>query len=129
MGLILSITRFYYGIKPEIFNLKVFAIYSKFLEIKYLEIIPNHFSEEIAGILIFVGLVFTVSAKEKIENKSIDSIRLQSLIISIYLNSIFIVFSLLFIFGIGFIGVLIINMYSFLIIYLIIFRIKLLQNG
>ena len=127
-GSILGIIRFYYGIKPEFFNLKVFAIYSKFLETKYFEIIPNHFSEEITGILILVGLVFIVFAKEQNENKSIDSIRLQSLVISVYLNSIFLILSLLFVFGIGFISVLIINMYSLLIIYLITFRIRIIAK-
>jgi hypothetical protein len=127
LGLILGIVRFYYGIKPSFLDLKVFAIYSKFLETKYFEIISNHFTEEFGGILIIIGLLFIVFAKEKIEDKSIDSIRLQSLVISVYLNSIFILLSLLFIFGIGFVGVLIINMYSFLIIYLITFRIKIIR--
>jgi len=123
-GIALAVIRFYYGIKLGFLDLKVFALYSKFLDTKLFKVIPNHFSEEIAGILILIGLLFIVFAKEQIENKSIESIRLQSLIISIYINSIVIILSLLLFFGIGFIYVLIINMYSLLIIYLIIFKIK-----
>lgn len=121
-GIILTIIRFYYGIKPTIFNVKVFAFYSKYLETKYFSIISNHISEEIAGILILVGLIFVVFSKEKIESDLIMKIRYESLIISILINSCLVILSYLFAFGLAFVGVLILNIYSFFIIYIIVFQ-------
>lgn len=121
-GAILAVIRFYYGIKPAIFDFKVFAFYSKYFESVIFSPISNHFSEEITGILLIVGLLFIAFSKDKNEDDIIKNIRYKSLIISIFINSGLMILSFLFIFGFAFVNVLILNVYSLLIIYIIVFQ-------
>ncbi len=127
-GLVLGIVRFYFGIKLRVFDIKIFAIYSSYLETKYFTVIENHYSEEVAGLLLFIGLIFIAFSEEKIENDNLQSIRLKAIIFSIYINSLLIILSFLFIFGFGFIEVLIANLYSFLIMYILILKLLIKKN-
>lgn len=130
-GLILSILRFYYGIKPTFLEMKVFAIYSSFLVTNKFKFITNNMAEEIAGLLVITGLFLISLSKEKndkedlIGQNNLMMIRLRSLIQAMFVNYILIFLSILFIFGFGFITVLILNLISLLIFYIIIFKINL----
>ncbi|MCP5063449.1 MAG: hypothetical protein GY936_13435 [Ignavibacteriae bacterium] len=128
VGIPFSIFRFYLGQKPEFFDVKVFAIYSTFLQTKYLSVITNNISEEISGLTILLGLFFLAFSKEKIENGNILGIRLRSLFYSNFLSIIFLGLSFLFIFGLSFVHILILNMYISLILFIIIFQYKLYKN-
>ena len=128
-GILSAIIRFYFGLKPDFLDVKMFALYSSYFEVKYFTIIENNYSEEIAGLLIFLGLFFIVLSKEKLENDNVSSIRLQALILSFFINSFMIIISLLFVFGLGFVRFLIINLYLIFVIYIIVFRIYLFKYG
>lgn len=122
-GMILGIMRYYFGIKPDLFDQKVFALYSVYLKTKTLKIESNQLIEEIAGLLLIVGLVMIAFAREKNENDQVNLIRLKSFFISIYLNTLFLIVSLFFTFGLAFIYMMILNLASQLLIYIIVFRI------
>jgi len=119
---LLSIIRFYYGIKLQILDLKTFAIYSSFFESKTFIIIRNNLTEEAAGLLTLVGLFFVAFSKEEEENQDVSNLRLRSLIIAIYVNTIFLIISIFFVFGIGFVEVMIVNLLTSLLFYIIIFK-------
>lgn len=121
-GIALGITRFYFGIKPEIFNIKVFAVYSKYFETNYFKVIPNHFSEETTALLILIGLFLFAFTKEKVEDDRVSVLRLKSLLLTFYINTFLVIFSFVFIYGIVFINIIVINIFSPLIIYIILFR-------
>ena len=121
-GLAFAIYRFYFGFKPECLNIKVFAVYSSFLQSKYFTFITNNISEEIVGLLILLGLFFIGFSEEKEESSAGMLIRYRSLFLSVYFNVLFLLVSFLFVFGLGFIKVLVLNVYSLLIIYIIIFN-------
>lgn len=121
-GLILGVIRFYFGIKPEFLNIKVFAVYSKYFETNYFKVIENHVSEELTALLILVGLFVISFTKEKIENESVSAIRYKSFILTFYINTQIIVLSFLFVYGFGFINILVINVFSPFIIYIILSR-------
>lgn len=121
-GLILGVIRFYFGIKPEFLNIKVFAVYSKYFETNYFKVIENHVSEELTALLILVGLFVISFTKEKIENESVSAIRYKSFILTFYINTLIIVLSFLFVYGFGFINILVINVFSPFIIYIILSR-------
>ena len=57
-GLILSYLRFYLNFKIEALELKVFAVYSAYFDAKYFTFIQNNYTEEAAGALILLGLIF-----------------------------------------------------------------------
>lgn len=121
-GVLLGITRFYFGIKLEFLNIKVFAVYSKYFETNYFKVIENHVSEELTALLLLVGLFFITFTKEKIENDFVIPLRYKSLILTFYINTALVVLSFLFVYGFGFINVLVINVFSPFIIYIILFK-------
>ena len=122
LGIILGITRFYFGIKLEILDIKVFAVYSNYFETNYFKVIPNHFSEEATALLLLVGLFLIVFTKEKIENDVISTLRLKSFILTFYVNTVLVALSFIFIYGFSFLNILVINVFSPLIIYILLFK-------
>ena len=129
VGIVLSVIRFLYEVKPEYLNQKVFAVYSSFLEKSYFTVTTNNIFEEICGITILLGLFMIVFSKEKNENDKIQEIRFYSIMYSVYANFFIVLFSLIFIYGLGFIYFLVLNMYLVLIMFIVIFRYLLYQKS
>lgn len=125
MGLVLSYIRFSIGIKPEVLNQKVFAIYTSIISTDYFIITRNNIFEEICGITILVGLFILAFSKEKNESEKVQEIRLYSLLYAIYGSLIFALLAFLFIYGLGFIYFSIFNIYLVLLLFVLIFRINL----
>ena len=124
IGIVLAIVRFYFGIKPEFLHITVFSIYSKFLGTKFLSLIANNIFEEIVLLLILLGLFMVAFSKEKDEDEQVKMIRLSSMYLSVFINTLGLALSFFFIFGLAFAEVMVLNLFSVLIIYLIIFRFK-----
>jgi hypothetical protein len=123
IGLIIGILRFYYGYKPEMLTLKTFAIYSSYLETKFMEVIGNNMGEELTGFFLLTGLFFLAFAREKIENEQTKKFRLRAFFLSAYANFIFLLVALFFTFGFGFIYMLMANIGFGLLVYVVAFRI------
>jgi len=134
LGTALAIIRFRFGYKPAWLDMKVFALYSHYLDTKFMQVIKNQLIEEIAGVMLMLGLFIIAFTKEKNENEheneneKINIIRLKSFFIASYLNLIFILISLLFVFGMGFMYLLIFNMGLWLVFYILTFRLLLFKN-
>lgn len=122
IGTILGIMRFYFGVKPKFFDVNVFAIYSQYFETNYFKVISNHISEELTALFLITGLLLLCFTKEKNENESLNQLRLKSLVITFYVNTIFLLFSFTFIYGLIFINILVLNLISPFLIYLITFN-------
>lgn len=129
IGLILTIAgavsvylRFGLGYKPDFLTIPVFAVYSSIFEAKYFEVVGNNVGEEIGLLLLLIGLFFQAFSRLRVENERTREIRYISFIYSIYLNSVLLLLSILFLFGWGFMAVMAINLFSFLIFYNLIFR-------
>jgi hypothetical protein len=127
-GVIAGFLRFVEGIKPDFLDVKVFAIYSMYFDTKYFKVIGNNISEEIAGLLLLTGLFFFSFACEKTENAYVWSLRIRAIIWSIYLNSLFLFLSFLFVYGLGFVFILVVNIFSLLIFYNLFFHWYLLRK-
>ncbi|MCX7874561.1 MAG: hypothetical protein N2321_00180 [Melioribacteraceae bacterium] len=125
---IIAFIRFYIGNKLEFFDTKVFAFYSYYLEKKFFVVIENHISEEIAGIFLLISLFLIAFSKEKNENELTSVTRAKSLILSFYFNFIFLLFSFAFTYGFAFMDMLLINIFSQFIFYILIFRINLILS-
>jgi len=122
-GVILGIIRFYFGIKPALLEGKVFAIYSVFLHSKSMVVIKNQLIEEIVGLLLIIGLFIVAFAREKNEGPEISATRLNAFILSVYLNTFFVIAAILFTYGIAFIYMMIISLFLQLSFYIFSFRI------
>lgn len=123
LGTILGIMRFYFDFKPDMFDQKVFAVYSVYLKTKTMKVESNQLIEEIVGLLVILGLLMIAFSREKDENPQISSIRLKAFFISFYINTAFLIFSILFTYGLAFIYMTVLYLVLPLSIYVIVFQI------
>ena len=121
-GIILYIIRFPLGRSIKFLNMKVFAIYSQYLDSKYFVWIEHNITQELCGVFLLTGLMFIAFSREKNENEIIRAIRSRSFILSFYINCSFLIAALLFTYGIAFLEMIMFNMISALLLYVVIFR-------
>lgn len=121
-GIITGFFRFYLGIKPKIFDARVFAVYSEYLDEKYMKLVNNNLGEEITLFLVLSGLFFIAFSKEKTEDEMIRNIRYHSFIISFYISFTFLLAATFFTFGFAFLYMLIIFSAIPMASYIVIFR-------
>lgn len=121
-GIITGVFRFYLGIKPKILDARVFAVYSEYLDEKYMKLVNNNLGEEITLLLVLSGLFLIAFAKEKSEDEMVRYIRYQSLIISFYLSFIFLLAATFFTYGFAFLYMLILFSAIPMVSYIVIFR-------
>lgn len=121
-GVIAGIARFYFGFKPKFLTIDFFALYSYYLDEKFMQSVRNNFGEEITGFLIVTGLFMIAFAREKEENEQIGLLRLKAFFYSFYLNFAFLIAAILFTFGFAFIYMLMFNMGFGLLAYIVAFQ-------
>ncbi|MCB0650571.1 MAG: hypothetical protein KDC85_04785 [Saprospiraceae bacterium] len=109
---------------------RVFALFNDELikGSKFAVMIDNNLTDEIIGILLLVGAVLVAFSKEKEEDEFIMKLRLESLLWATYVNVIFILFCLVFVYGFVFFNAMLLNMYSLLILFIIRFNIIMIRT-
>lgn len=125
IGIVLAILYLKFDIN---FTIPVFALVSIFLETKYFVLTKTNSMDEIIMILLLLGLVLLVFSKEKYEKEFFTVLREKALAKACIVNSFFTLFSIIFIYGGGFIGVLIFNLYSVFIFYILFFYLSLKKS-
>jgi hypothetical protein len=128
LGLIQGISRFYFGNKPDMLDMKMFALSSSYLDTKYMEVVRNNLSEEFTGFFLVAGLFLIAFSRDKKENEQKNKLRLRAFYLTAYLNFIFLLVSLFFTFGFAFIYMLIANMGISLLFYILVFRALIILN-
>jgi len=103
------------------FTMPVFAIFSSFLETKMFVIFNTNFADELTLLLLVTGLVLIVFSREKNETRFLGNAREKAMAKAMITNNIFLLVSILFVYGSGFIGILVINLFSFLLFFLFFF--------
>jgi hypothetical protein len=121
-GVLLLVAKYQFNYKPEFLNLKVFAVYTYVIKSQSFTMITNQMAEEIGGIFLLCGLFVTAFSRERVESDNVDAIRLKAFLLTAYFNLIFLICSVLFFFGFGFVGALVLFAVAWLIFYLLIFR-------
>ncbi|MEI8005027.1 MAG: hypothetical protein WCI48_02390 [Bacteroidota bacterium] len=116
-GVIMSVIRFGYGIKPEFLEVKVFVVYAAYLQTSEFRSITNNISEEICGITLILGLFFLACAKLRNESEETWGLRLKSFIYSLYTVTALMIFCLVFIYGWGYLMVMAANLFLYLLVY------------
>ena len=79
----------------------------------------------VAIIGICLGCLFVACSRERVEDELIGRIRLNSLLIALYINSSVLIILSLFCYELLFLNVLVFNMFTNIIIFLIVFEMKL----
>jgi len=117
-GTLLAVLYFWYDFR---FSMPVFAVFSSFLETKMFVTFTTNFADDLILILLLAGINFIALSKQKTETEYLDTIRAKALVRAMISNNVMLLFSVLFIYGSGFIGILVINLFSFSLFYLCFF--------
>ena len=128
-GLTLGFLWGFAGFNPGWLKVPVFAVYSSYLKTVTFGMTRTNLTDELTCILLLTGTLWLICSREKVESPELDLLRYKAFFFSVLLNSLFLLFSVLFIFGIGFINVMIINMFSQLVFYLVVFRFLMKRRG
>jgi len=105
-------------------SMPVFAVYASYLETKYLTLIKTNIFEELILLSFLAGFLLTAFSKERTEHEYYSTLRVKAWHLAILINSAMLIFSTLFVFGRGFLMLLIFNLFSNFIFYHIIFILK-----
>ena len=89
---------------------------------KFFKVILNDLTDEIASILMIVGALFIAFSKEKVEDELISTIRLESLVLATYVNYVVLLLTILFTYGLVFFWVLVFNMFTLLLFFILFFK-------
>jgi len=103
------------------FTIPVFAVYSVFLETKIFETFRTNFADELTLLFLICGLGMIVFSKQKTEFAGLDLIRFKALSLAVITNTVFLLLSVIFVYGSGFMGILVFNVISLFVFYLILF--------
>ncbi|WP_298286897.1 hypothetical protein [uncultured Lutibacter sp.] len=82
----------------------------------------NNIADEIASILIILGGILVSFSKTKDEDEYISKIRMESLIWATYVNYMVLVLAIIFVFDLSFLNVLIYNMFTMLLFFMLRFH-------
>ena len=120
LGLFTLITNY----EPYLLEFNVPAIFAEklFGENEYFKMINNNILNEILGVLIIVSGLFVAFSKEKLEDELISKIRLESLVWAVFLNYAVLLLAIIFIYDMPFFWVMIFNMFTILIFFIIRFN-------
>jgi hypothetical protein len=111
-------------LEESLFKAPVLAIYeNNFMGGKgFFHIIQNEIFDELIGVLALIGLIFIGFSKEKQEDEFVQKIRLNSLKWAVFVNYGLLLFAMLFVYGMVFLDIMLYNMFTVLIIYIIRFN-------
>ncbi|PKO98745.1 MAG: hypothetical protein CVU13_08465 [Bacteroidetes bacterium HGW-Bacteroidetes-8] len=127
LGLILGSMFAFFNL---VINMPVLAVFSSFLEERYFAVFTTNVTDELTLLLILGGMFLIVFSKDRLEEESDElseklfELRSKSMFKALYYNTIFLFFSIIFIYGQGFFWVMIFNLLSVFALYLIILGIN-----
>jgi hypothetical protein len=99
--------------------LPVFAVYSSFLETKTFAIVQTNVADELIMLFLLAGIFLLAFSKEKMEGENMVRLRSKAIYMALLVNSCLLVFSILFVYGKGFLAALFVNLYSVFLLYLV----------
>jgi len=131
VGLILLIPSLVLGLiylvnqpEPDFLNIRVFALlYTDILiDPSFFTITDTNAFDEIVGLVLMISLIFIAFSKEPFEDEFISRIRLESLVWATYFNYFILFLTIIFVYGHAFYWIMVINMFSILIFFIIRFN-------
>lgn len=120
LGVILSFT----GFEANWIKTTVFAFFSDeiFGKSQSFSFIETNITNTVVGALFILGAIFVGFSKEKREDEFIAKLRLSSLLWAVWVNYILLLLAFLFVYGTAFFTVMIYNMFTVLIIFIVRFN-------
>lgn len=123
-GIILGMVFLILQSEYSFLNVKVFSIAEQpfFGDTIFFTFPENNILDEISGILLIIGALLIAFSKEKSEDEFISRIRLESLVWATYLNYAILMLTIVFVYDLIFFWVLVFNMFTLLIFFIIRFN-------
>lgn len=121
-GIMLLVSRYSFNFKPDFLDLKFFAVYIHYINARYFTVITHQMIEEIGGVLLVAGLFCIAFTREKVESEILNQLRLKAFYNSAIINFFYIILSILFFYGFGFVGAMTLFAAGWLIIYILVFK-------
>ena len=81
----------------------------------------------IAIIGTILGAIFSTCSREKIEDEMVRQLRLNSLLVALYISYAVLIVCSLFVYGLDYLYVMIYNMFTILLIFVVVFRYRMWQ--
>ena len=120
----------------EVFDLfpeksKVFAIFNKeiFGQSQFFTLIETNITLTVVGVLFIIGAMMVGFSKEKREDEFIAKLRLSSLLWAVWVNYALLFLAFFFVYGTDFLTVMMYNMFTILIIFIVRFNYLLYKNS
>ncbi|NMC38391.1 MAG: hypothetical protein GYA41_08725 [Bacteroidales bacterium] len=117
-----AITAVFYFAAGFRFEMPVFAIVSSYKETKFLTSFSTNFADEAMMLGFISGFALIAFSKERKELDIYRDKRISALIKTAVINTLFLIFSVLFIYGSGFMGIVILNLVLPFVIYIVLFN-------
>ncbi|PHR43650.1 MAG: hypothetical protein COA32_16125 [Fluviicola sp.] len=115
-------------------NISVLALYDSGIPFDqtreqntFFSILEDDFRYEVISVLLLLGLLFFGFSKRESEDELIQKIRLESLLWATYAHFFLFILLTLFTFGLFYLNILVLNVFTILIIYIVRFEFKLFQ--
>lgn len=121
-GITLLFLKYKFNWKPDFLELRIFAFYSFYIEAKSFTFITHQVIEEIGGVFLLSGMFMVAFSREKEESEILDTLRLRAFLLTSYLNFFYLLVSVLFFYGFGFVGALTLYVVFWLASYILAFR-------
>lgn len=119
------------GFEVEWLNARVFSLFNDdlFESSKHFSLITTNVTNTLIGILFLAGALMVSFSKEKQEDEFIANLRLSSLLWSVWVNYGLLLIAFIFVYGLAFFSVMVYNMFTILIIFIIRFNYILWKNN
>lgn len=114
-GLLLSGAYFIFNFR---FELPVFAVVSSYMKTRFLTTFKTNFADETIMLLLILGFFMWAFSEEKQEYEGLWILRIRALKMAVLTDIGVLLFTILFIYGSGFIAIILINMILPFILYL-----------
>lgn len=122
-AILIFIAKYIFKLELEFLYVPVFAIQSTFFETKYFFWMQSNISEELFAIFLIIGFTLIALSEEKEETVENNTFRLKAFSLAVMINSIFLIFGMVFFYGLSAMNIVLINMFSFLFLYIVILKI------
>jgi hypothetical protein len=124
LGIVLGIHFIAFNTNFDILKFEVFSInFTK----EFISFEKNNIYDELISVLVIVGALLVAFSKEKTEDEYLIKIRLISLVKATIVNYVILLFAIMSVYDFDFYWILVFNMFTTLILYIVLFNTSLLK--